>query len=197
MGSTLVDMGRSVCKQAASKSHLFKKFFGRPWNSRHRRNTFSRSLLRGLLLFELSKHCKSLLSTLIFGTCLVCGIKTHAAPLCPKPHCELQPASGCFAAVGNSRSGATAVSIVEQLNAALDKGDVVSRTPLHQKFTEFSKRDHTARDEYSNIRQTGQTMALKKAFRLRWAETELPRNPPNACALSWHDVPNPWDEFGS
>ena len=26
-------------------------------------------------------------------------------------------------------------------------------------------------------------------------EAQVLRNPPNACALSWHDVPNPWDEF--
>ena len=96
------------------------------------------------ILFELTKQCKSTLSDF--------------------PHCELQPASGCFAAVVNFWSGAAAVSIrsrsdvtclrthlddnhhnhffslwnprvadckvmdkfVEQLNAALDKGDVVS-----------------------------------------------------------------------
>ena len=51
---------------------------------------------------------------------------------------------------------------VEQLNAAPDKGDVASRTPLHQKFTQFLKRDDTAREDNNNIRQTGQTMALRE-----------------------------------
>ena len=53
----------------------------------------------------------------------------------------------------------------------------------------------TARDEHNNLRQPGQTMALKKAFGVRCAEAEVPRNPINANALALHDVQNLRDEL--
>ena len=66
---------------------------------------------------------------------------------------------------------------VEQLNAALERGDVVPRTPLYQKFTEFLKRDDTAREGYNNIRQTGQTMALKEGFPLAMGRSPGAKKP--------------------
>ena len=66
---------------------------------------------------------------------------------------------------------------VEQLTASLSKGHVATRTPLHQKFTEFLKGDEAAREYNNNLREPGQTMASKKAFRLRCADAEVSQNP--------------------
>jgi len=60
----------------------------------------------------------------------------------------------------------------ELLKEALEQGDINLRSCLGQKFAAFIKSDPEQAKLYKDAKAPGQTQALKKAFRLKWAQTE-------------------------
>lgn len=89
-------------------------------------------------------------------------------------------AQRCSAAVAAARSGdGDRVPMpgfearAKEIKEALEAGDVDIRKGLGQRFSAYLKSDAAADEEYRNMKAPGQTMALKRQFRLRWAEMEL------------------------
>lgn len=66
--------------------------------------------------------------------------------------------------------------LVAQLAAALAKEDVDTRSSLGQTFTKYLKDNPEKAAEYKALRCPGQTVELKRQFRLRWAEETRAQN---------------------
>jgi hypothetical protein len=62
---------------------------------------------------------------------------------------------------------------VSQLEKCVEAGDVDLRSGIGQKFAAFLKGNKEENEKYKNLKTAGQTMALKKDFRKKWAECEL------------------------
>jgi hypothetical protein len=59
------------------------------------------------------------------------------------------------------------------LRQAIDAGDVDPRSALGQRFGAFLKSNPEEAQKYKELKSPGSTMSLKKAFRIKWAESEL------------------------
>lgn len=94
--------------------------------------------------------------------------------------CLAPAAKKCTDEVAAAREGAGARVPLEgmeakasQLEAALQGGDVEPRTGLGQKFAAWLKANPLEDEKYKALRAPGQTMAMKREFRLKWAQQEL------------------------
>lgn len=62
---------------------------------------------------------------------------------------------------------------VKALQEALDSGDLDLRTGIGQKFAAAMKSGGPMAEEYKNLKAPGQTMKLKRQFRLDWASKHM------------------------
>lgn len=86
-------------------------------------------------------------------------------------------AAAASGSAGETNGGRVALQgeekVVQQLQGALDAGDIGLRTPIGQRFTAALARDGELRKEYDALKRVPASTQKKAEFRRRWATAEF------------------------